>query len=90
MIDPFVEQQRGLMDDLERRAASGALRVDIDKPVLLVWGRGDPVFPLEQGERLAHYAGPHARLVIIEDAAHAPNLEHPEAFERAVAPFLAE
>jgi pimeloyl-ACP methyl ester carboxylesterase len=33
---------------------------------------------------------PHARKVVIHDAAHLPNLEHPEEFNRAVLSFLLE
>jgi pimeloyl-ACP methyl ester carboxylesterase len=67
LIEPHVEQQRGLMDDLEERARSGALRVEAELPVLTVWGREDAVFPLEQAERLAQFVGGRARLVCLEN-----------------------
>ncbi len=31
---------------------------------------------------------PAARKVVIEDAAHLPNMEHPEEFQRIVTDFL--
>ena len=31
---------------------------------------------------------PHARKAVIHDAAHLPNLEHPEEFNRIVMEFL--
>jgi pimeloyl-ACP methyl ester carboxylesterase len=33
---------------------------------------------------------PHARKAVIHDAAHLPNLEHPEEFNRLVLDFLLE
>jgi pimeloyl-ACP methyl ester carboxylesterase len=54
---------------------------------LVVWGREDPVFPLEIGHRLA--ASLRAPLRVLEHARHAPNLEHPEEFNRILRGFLA-
>jgi pimeloyl-ACP methyl ester carboxylesterase len=80
----------------ERVALLDALLRDIDvleaRPVtlraktLVVWGREDPVFPLEIGERLAR--GLRAPLRVIDHARHAPNLEHPEEFNRILRGFL--
>jgi len=56
-------------------------------PALVIWGRQDPVFPLEIGQRLATSLG--APIRIIDSARHAPNLEHPEAFNRHLRAFLA-
>lgn len=44
---------------------------------LLVWGRHDPVFPIELAERLALRMGDQARLHVIERAAHAPHTGRP-------------
>jgi pimeloyl-ACP methyl ester carboxylesterase len=33
---------------------------------------------------------PHVRQVVINDAAHLPNLEHPQEFNRLVLEFLLE
>ena len=38
--------------------------------------------------RLSARLGGRARLEVIDRARHAPNLEHPEAFNRLVVPFL--
>lgn len=68
------------MDSLLARPAT--LRA---KP-LIVWGREDPVFPLPVGERLSYSL--KAPLRIVERARHAPNLEHPEEFNRILRDFL--
>lgn len=63
------------------------LLAQIRAPVLLIWGRLDPLTPLAQGEYLAaHIAG--SRLVVFEDAAHVPMVDAPERFNREVLQFL--
>ena len=56
-------------------------------PVLLVWGDTDSVTPLWQGEALRALI-PGATLEIVRGAGHIPHLEDPEAFRRALGPFL--
>ncbi len=57
---------------------------------LIVWGRYDPVFPLEIGERLATYLGDRSRLAVIDNARHAPNVEHPQQFNELLLEFFTE
>ena len=59
----------------------------IDKPVLLIWGANDPLFPVEQARR-AHRAIPGSRLSVIEGAGHTPQAEKPDQFNRHLAAFL--
>ena len=55
--------------------------------MLLIWGAQDVGFPLEMG-RSAHEQLPGSALVALENSAHAPYLERPEAFNRVVLDFL--
>jgi pimeloyl-ACP methyl ester carboxylesterase len=56
-------------------------------PTLLVWGENDPLVPLVYGEAMREeIAG--SQLVVIPHAAHVPMWEEPDAFVRAVLPFL--
>jgi pimeloyl-ACP methyl ester carboxylesterase len=77
---------------LEALVQSMAVRADCSVaprlPTLIVWGRGDEVFPLALGQRLAASLGPTARLVVIDRARHAPNLEHPRQFNELLRDFL--
>jgi pimeloyl-ACP methyl ester carboxylesterase len=57
-------------------------------PTLLVWGREDAIAPVECGE-LYQRAIPGARLVVIEDCGHMPEMEKPAEFARLVETFLA-
>ena len=58
-------------------------------PVLLVWGRVDPVIPFETNEQV-RAAMPQAELVAVERAAHTPNYERPEVVNSAILGFLAQ
>jgi pimeloyl-ACP methyl ester carboxylesterase len=55
-------------------------------PVLVVWGAADRIYPPEHGEALAK-AVPGARLVVLDEAGHLPQLEAPSALLAAVLDF---
>jgi pimeloyl-ACP methyl ester carboxylesterase len=55
-------------------------------PVLVVWGAADRIYPPEHGEAFAK-AIPDARLVILDEAGHLPQLEAPSALLAAVVDF---
>ena len=54
----------------------------IEAPTALVWGRGDRMVPLGLGEGAGRRLG--WPLHVIEDAAHVPQIEQPEAFVRTI------
>lgn len=56
---------------------------ELSLPVTVVWGRHDRVLPLRIGEQLAADI-PGARLEVIDGAGHAPMVERPQEFARAV------
>lgn len=58
-----------------------------DLPAMVIWGRKDRMIPISQAERHQE-AMPHAEAVILESAGHFPHLDEPDAFYRAVTPFL--
>jgi pimeloyl-ACP methyl ester carboxylesterase len=60
---------------------------DIRCPTLLVWGTEDRITP--RGVAIRFLEGlPSATLRLVPDCGHAPMLEHPAAFARAVLEFL--
>lgn len=75
------------IDHLEPRAAERLH--EITAPTLVVVGDKDapPVFDAVD---LLMEKIPHARKAVIRDAAHLPNLEHPDEFNRIVLEFLLE
>lgn len=60
-----------------------------ERPVLIVWGRQDPVVPFSGSARLLA-AMPAARLVAVDSAAHLPHIEQPGIVMPAVLQFLRE
>lgn len=61
----------------------------LDVPTLLLWGREDPVVPVELGRELEGRL-PDARLVTLDACGHLPQEERPRASLRPVLEFLAE
>jgi pimeloyl-ACP methyl ester carboxylesterase len=57
-------------------------------PALIVWGRQDRLVPVSGAARIAE-AVDAVGIRIIENCGHSPQLERPEEFLEAVAPFLA-
>lgn len=56
-------------------------------PTLVLWGERDALVPWAQGRRLVHDLR-HARLVLLPELAHSPQLERPDAVLRCLLPFL--
>ena len=61
----------------------------ITNPVLVIWGWNDKVLPLAHAQA-AVGALPNARLEIIDDCGHVPQLEQPQSFNALVLEFLKE
>jgi pimeloyl-ACP methyl ester carboxylesterase len=75
--------QRGMAG---RRDYSGDLP-GINVPALVIVGRQDPIRPVADAKFMQRRLS-HARLEIIEDAAHLTNMEQPDVFNRALQEFL--
>lgn len=75
--------QRGMAARPDSTATLAAIRC----PAIVVVGEGDRMIPVADAEKLAAgIAG--ARLVRIPNAGHLPNIEAPEAFDRALLAFV--
>jgi pimeloyl-ACP methyl ester carboxylesterase len=73
--------------DLEPPAA--ARLAELRAPALVTVGANDLAHIREIAELIAAQA-PNARKVVIPDAGHHPNIEHPELFQQVVGEFLAQ
>jgi pimeloyl-ACP methyl ester carboxylesterase len=62
---------------------------EITIPVLVIVGEHDTPYILAAADVMERKV-PSARKVIIEDAAHLPNMDHPEEFQKIVQSFLEE
>ena len=61
--------------------------IDLDIPVLVIVGAHDTPYILAAADYMIEKL-PSARKVTIEDAAHLPNMDHPEEFQKTVKNFL--
>lgn len=61
---------------------------DITQPTLILWGRLDPLIPVDVGRRIAEEI-PGARLVEFGNAWHRPHVEQPERVTQEILRFLA-
>jgi pimeloyl-ACP methyl ester carboxylesterase len=59
----------------------------IHAPTLVVWGRQDELIPVSRSEKLRDGI-PGAKLVVLEQCGHVPQLEKPAEFNQALADFL--
>jgi pimeloyl-ACP methyl ester carboxylesterase len=85
---------KGSMDGLMNmvRDASSDPEVDLSSirmPVLLLFGAHDRIAPLGMAQQLRERI-PHARLIVIERAAHLLMDERPDECNRAIEAFLRE
>jgi len=92
----FENQNRyGDAETIRRFGARRAIEPPLDEPdlagiaapTLVLWGRQDRVTPLSLGERISR-AIPGARLVVIEECGHLPQIEKGAEFNRIVLEFL--
>lgn len=70
-----------------RRDHLGDAMSQIRQPTLLIWGRQDIVTPPEAADGFQRHI-PHAKMVWLDQCGHAPMIEKPEQFARAVVEFL--
>ncbi|MFI9252006.1 alpha/beta fold hydrolase [Streptomyces sp. NPDC053069] len=98
-LPEVAEHVLGMMRGTDPAGAAAALRGRAERPdyrdtlravrvpTLLVVGADDPYTPVDQAE-LMHALVPGARLALIDDAAHLPNLEQPQRFNAVLLDFL--
>lgn len=93
VLDRFINRNRSQKIKLINTARSDMEQLcqrtyDFKNPVLLVWGSDDPIFPLKIGRRSKDFFADQAKLVVIEGARHAPNIEFSKQFNRHLLKFL--
>lgn len=87
MYQDYRAEKIALLDALNaERARFAAEARPLPQPTLLVWGENDPLFPLDVAQRFADWQG--ARLAVLPETRHAPNIEDPDAFNAEVKSFL--
>ena len=77
-----LQQGVGLTGSKDRDTVT-EIAGSFDRPALVIWGRQDRVFPVEQAHRAATLL-PHSELLLLDDCGHYPHWEQPIAFAEAV------
>ena len=81
--DGFLNQQTAMMNRSDSRAGLAA----ISCPTVVICGRQDQSWPLENSEEIAT-AIPGAKLVVIEDCGHFPSIDRPAEVTTAMREWL--
>jgi pimeloyl-ACP methyl ester carboxylesterase len=84
----FLTTVMGIIDlGGQRVSAVDKLYLASDLPMLIVWGRRDPLIPVAHAYR-AHQVTPNSRLEIFPSAGHYPYLDEPEHFAAVLLDFI--
>ncbi|XP_014499835.1 uncharacterized protein LOC106760907 [Vigna radiata var. radiata] len=60
----------------------------LEQEVLIVWGEQDQIFPVEMARELKEIIGRKARLELIKEASHVPQIEKPREFNNILLNFF--
>lgn len=88
MMSAVVASVRGQIDQRGQYEVLLDALPGLRIPTLVVWGSEDRVVPWRHGQDAARRL-PHARLTLIPDCGHLPQVERPDALVAALADFLA-
>jgi pimeloyl-ACP methyl ester carboxylesterase len=84
----FIHTLRAVIDPGGQRvSATDRLYLAEEMPSLVVWGRNDPLIPVEHAE-IAHAAMPGSRLEVFDRAGHFPQLDDPIGFADLLREFM--
>ena len=84
----FLHSLRAVIDaGGQRVSALDRLYLAERMPLLVIWGRDDPIIPVEHG-RYAHALVPGSELVEVEGAGHFPMLDDPDRIADELAAFV--
>jgi pimeloyl-ACP methyl ester carboxylesterase len=85
----FLETLRAVVGTRGQKVAAGdRLYLAEALPILIVWGREDPIIPVSHAEAAIETI-PGARLEIFDDVGHLPQIEAPGRFVTVLERFLA-
>jgi pimeloyl-ACP methyl ester carboxylesterase len=84
----FLHTLRAVIDLTGQRvSATDRLYLAQMIPTLIIWGRRDPLIPVEHAA-VAHRGMTGSRLEIFDDAGHFPQLEQPVRFAQVLVDFI--
>jgi pimeloyl-ACP methyl ester carboxylesterase len=84
----FLHTLRAVIDPGGQRVdATDRLYLAEEMPTLIVWGRRDPLIPVQHAG-VAHRAMPGSRLEVFDEAGHFPQLAEPVRYARLLRDFV--
>jgi pimeloyl-ACP methyl ester carboxylesterase len=89
VLNDLLEGVTDMADPRMLEVALNRRLQEIKIPTLVVWGDEDSLFPAEMGQFVKEQM-PHARLYIMPDVGHSPQVEAPLAFCRLLTKFIRE
>lgn len=87
MRQTSLEAVLGDLQGMMERIDSRPFLQQISVPTLIIHGQDDPLIPVEEAQAM-QAAIPDCRIVLLENAAHLPNLEASERFNQAIREFI--
>ncbi|KAH9299437.1 hypothetical protein KI387_031119, partial [Taxus chinensis] len=60
----------------------------LNQEVLIIWGKNDKIFKLQEAHALQRHIGEKAKLVVIEECGHVPSIEKPAQLNEEMLKFL--
>ncbi|PNX56336.1 dihydrolipoyllysine-residue acetyltransferase component of acetoin cleaving system-like protein [Trifolium pratense] len=60
----------------------------LQQEVLILWGEEDHVFPVQMAHELKEIISKNAKIELIKEASHVPQIEKPEEFNKIILKFL--
>jgi pimeloyl-ACP methyl ester carboxylesterase len=85
----LAHESKGLATFAEHHSRAFEHLAELTLPTLVIVGALDTPYILAAADYMIEKM-PSAKKVVIEDAAHLPNMEHPDEFQRIVKRFLDE
>nr|XP_019703407.1 uncharacterized protein LOC109505362 [Elaeis guineensis] len=83
-----IEEKKELMKALTLGNKDEFQLTPLPQDVLIIWGEYDRIFPLEKAYEIKKRLGEKARLEIMKNTAHVPQVEDPEKFNEILLNFL--
>jgi 3-oxoadipate enol-lactonase len=87
MLETSVNGIVGALQGMRDRPDSTSLLSQVKCPALIIHGAYDQLIPVTEAKSMHQHLS-RARLVVIPEAGHLPNMEKPELFNQAVREFL--
>ncbi|KAG1342634.1 4,5:9,10-diseco-3-hydroxy-5,9, 17-trioxoandrosta-1(10),2-diene-4-oate hydrolase [Cocos nucifera] len=88
LLNENLEEKKELMKAITLGNKDEFQLTPLPQDVLIIWGEHDHIFPLDKAYEIKKRLGEKAKLEIMKDTAHVPQVEDPEQFNEILLNFL--